>query len=346
MNNTIKKSIGLILISAAMAIFLFNADSASQGAVYGLKLCAEKVIPSLFMFMVISSYMIKSEVLTVMGEGSRKLFGFLFDLPKESGAVFIMSLMGGFPVGAKMIRQEVERGNFTKNQGKRMLLFCVNPGLAFVINMIGASTLRNKKAGVILFVGLVMSSFIIGIASRFFKKDDTHTAKKETYNGSSPFVDSINESIRAMIKICGWIILFSALMQIIAKSNLPGEVKLWLMISGEVTLGSELSCRSFPLYFTGFVLGWGGFSVHAQIIDDINFVGLNYKYFAVAKIVGGVLSMGISALLFRLFPCEVNVFSNVTRIIPEGVSVSVPGAIALVFLAALAILDLAPKEKV
>lgn len=346
MNNTITKIIKLILSAGGMAILLFNAKEASKGAVSGLNLCAETVIPSLFPFMVISSYMIKSGALSVLGKRTEKICSLLFDLPKQAGAIFVMSLISGYPVGPAMIMQELRRGALTQNQGKRMLLFCVNPGPAFVVNMVGVSMLGSKKAGVILLASVAASSLIMGICSRFFSDKETTSPKGVESKEQSPLTASVNAGVESIIKICGWIICFCALIETVKTMPIPYEIKLWMMLPGEVTLGCRIASAELPLSVCAFLLSWGGFAVHAQISESIALSALKYRYFFVASLLRGALSLSISTALFKLFPCEMQVFSNMGEIIPESVCVSLPAAGALVLLTALIILDLAPKEKV
>ncbi len=258
-----------------------------------------------------------------------------------------MSMIGGFPIGAKMISDCVKDNKLTKNQGKRMLLFCVNPGPAFVINIVGVFMLKSYKAGAVLLVSLCVSSFVTGIVSRIFKKEEP-----ELTNRSSPtpkqgvLYESVNDSVKSIISICGWIVVFCAIQFIVNASPISEHTKQWLNIVCEVTSGCDISTKSFPLSVTAFVLGWAGLSVHAQIMQYIETVGLKYKYFVVSRVINGSLSFAFSYILFKLFPCEVSAFSNLGEIIPQAVSVSVPAAIAMMFLFVLVILDLAPGKKV
>lgn len=336
----------MLFILFFIVVVVIKAESSAEGAKYALEMCAGTVIPSLFPFMIISSYLLKSDLFSSLGQKGEKVCRCLFDLPKESGVIFLMSLIGGFPVGAKMISDCVKNGKLTSNQGKRMLLFCVNPGPAFVINIVGVFMLGSKKAGVIILTSLCASSFVSGIASRVFKKDEEITVKYKKVTSYGILYESVNDSIKSMISICAWIVIFGAIQFIINDISLPQNAKLWLAMVSEVTNGCRIAASEFPLPITAFILGWSGFSVHAQIMQYVSSVGLRYKYFFVARMINAAMSFGVSSVLFKLFPCEVSVFSNVSEIIPQAVSVSVPAAIAMIFLFALVILDLAPGRKV
>ncbi|MBQ8783628.1 MAG: hypothetical protein IJZ57_07655 [Clostridia bacterium] len=346
MNNTIKtilKSVGAVAVIVAL---VWQAKASVQGARQALELCASTVIPSLLPFMCVSSYILKSDILSFSGKRSKKICRFLFNLPKQAGVIFLMSLVGGYPVGAKLISDSIKSGSLSQNQGKRMLLFCVNPGPAFVVNIVGTAMLGSVEAGVILLVSLCLASFVTGVISRFFGDGKEKTLPFNKKQEASPLVSSVSESITAIMGVCGWIVVFSALLGVINAAPLSENAKQWLNMLSEVTGGCRISAKQFPLPVTALILGWSGFSVHAQIMPYISTAKLRYKHFAVARLFNGALGMGISYLLFQIFPCKISVFSNAGEILPRAVSVSAPATAGLLFLSALVILDLAPKRKV
>lgn len=346
MNNTIKSALKVLITIGFAAVMVVKSEASFSAATEGVKLCVSTVIPSLLPFMAMSSFILKSDVFAFAEKALRKISCILFDLPKQSAMIFIMSLIGGFPVGAKLISECVKGGQLTQNQGKRMLLFCVNPGPAFVVNIVGISIIGNMTAGIILLVSICMASLVTGIISRRFKIEEEDQSVNSTMISEFPLIDSVYESVKAIIGVCGWIVITSALIGIINSFPIEENLKEWINILTEVTIGCRLSAEQFPLPLTALVLGWSGISVHAQLLPYIRCVGLKYRHFAVGRIFNGVFSMGISFILFRVFPCEISVFSNVGEIVPRSVSVSAPATAGLLFLSALIILDLAPKRKV
>ena len=346
LNNTIKIVFRFLAATTVAILFAVKPQASSQGARQALELCFSTVIPSLFPFMTVSGYILNCDMLSVLGKRSERLCRFLFDLPKEAGMIFVMSMLGGFPVGASLIDDSVQKGRLTLNQARRMLLFCVNPGPAFVINIVGVSMLGSQRAGVIILVSLFLSSLITGIISRIFKHGEESRHFSTYSDTDSPLILSVKKSISTIIGVCGWIVIFSAFLGVINSFSFNETAKQWLNMLAEVTVGCGISAKSFPLPITVLILGWSGVCVHLQLMPCISACKLKYKHFAVARIFNGVVGMGISRVLFRIFPCEAEVFSNAGEILPRAVSISVPATAGLLFLSALMILDLAPKRKV
>ena len=256
-------------------------------------------------------------------------------------------MTGGFPVGAKMISSAVENGIITKNQGKRMMLFCVNAGPAFVINAVGVSMLGSRKAGVILLASTITASLLTGVASGFFKKEEKEAIITAiTTNKSSALSESVDSAVKTMLPVCGWILVFGAVRQITNDAGLSENFRRLTDLLFEVTNGCASSSKFFPLPVTAFVLGFSGFAVHAQILPFIHESGLEYKVFFASRALNGALAAAAAELLFRLFPCTVQVFNSESQIIPVAFSVSAYASTAAIFTAVLIILDLAPTAKV
>lgn len=345
LNNTIKSILRLVGAVGCVGFLIAKADAVAFGVGGALELCVTRIFPSVFPFMVVSSYILKSGAISVLEHKIEKLSRFVFCLPARAGVIFIMSLVGGFPVGAKLISDSVKNHALTRNQGKRMLLFCVNPGPAFVINMIGVSLIGSYRAGVILFVSLCVASLTAGIVSRLFKSKEGEELLSPLSKDPYPLIDAVNESVESILRMCAWIVIFSAFLGVVDTLPVEEGGKEWLTMVAEVTKGCSTCVKKYPLPFMAFVLGWSGFSVHAQLMPYIAVSGLKYKHFAVARVFNATVSLGVAGILFKLFPCKVSVFSNLGEFVPHVVSISAPATVGLLFLSALVILDLAPKRK-
>ena len=127
--QTIKNFLQTCLVAAAVlavaAGILFLPSAASDGARKGLDFCGQILIPSLFPFMVLSSFIVKSGLAARMSTVLEPITRLLFRLPGCTGATIAVSLIGGYPAGARGIKALLERGDITPKQGERMLGFSV-----------------------------------------------------------------------------------------------------------------------------------------------------------------------------------------------------------------------------
>lgn len=155
----------------AAGLFL-HPETAAAGISDGLLLCARVIIPSLFPFLAISAFLSKSGVGDKIGQMLSPLTRKALHVPDAAGCAVIMGMLGGYPVGGKMIAELCREEKINRREARRLFLYCVNPGPAFAISAVGASVLRNRQSGLLLFVSLIISSMFIGIISGIIHHKD------------------------------------------------------------------------------------------------------------------------------------------------------------------------------
>ena len=68
----------------------------------------------------------------------------------EGSYAFIMGIISGYPVGAKIVNKFIEDGTCTKQEAERMLAFTNNSGPLFIIGTVGISLFGDTTIGIIL----------------------------------------------------------------------------------------------------------------------------------------------------------------------------------------------------
>ena len=346
------------VFSLFTALFLFSLGGAfcffpeicASGAKNGLETCLQILIPSLFPFMVLGSLIARSGAASCLGRLVEKPFRLLFGLPGSAASALFLSMVGGYPVGARSVDALVESGALTEAEGKRMLCFCVNAGPAFLISVVGAAYLGSPQAGILLLTGQLSACLLLGLLSRKKPAVSRLSAPSSSQRASTPIGDalvlSVWDAIRSMAGTCGFVVLMATLSEFMFSFLPEGDLSLWAAALGEVTQGCRLLAENgVPLWCLSFVIGWGGFSVHFQIFSQLRHVSLNRKKFFLFRGLHGVLSAAITFLLEQSgwFPGEISeVFSSFTPSSPSAFS-SVPslsGSAALIFTCVLFLIGL------
>lgn len=319
----------------------------SSGITNGLEICFHTILPSLFPFMVLSSYIIKTDTFSSVYGALSPLTRFLFKQPDCAVAVIIMGLIGGFPVGAKMTAMLFEEGKISKNEAQRLCMFCVNGGPAFIITAIGIGMFGSNKAGVIMFISLCVSSIVIGIISRFFGDKNRREVKHKS-NGQNPLLalsSSVSDNVNSILSICAWIILFSAVTECIKELKLNDNIYTALVSVLEVTKGCAQIAEKMPIEIVTGVIGFGGFCVHCQVYSFVRTTGLKYIRFFTGRVINGALSAVICHLLLMAFPVDLETgLQNVSGVAPF--SVSLPAFISVFVMCIIMIFDIDSKRKV
>ncbi|NLB35870.1 MAG: hypothetical protein GX824_00950 [Clostridiales bacterium] len=340
----------VIAVLAMLFSLIFVPQVTSKGVKDGLNLCGQVVIPSLFPFMVLSTFLIKSGLCSLLGRIFAPLTKKIFRLPGTACGAIIMGLIGGFPVGSRMTAQLYRDGEISRSAAQRMLMFCVNAGPAFVIGAIGSMMLGSRKAGFIMFISLSLSSLFIGFISRFIACDGEDKSLPHVFgpmNIQKSLVESVADGAGAMLSVCAWIILFCCACSLL--SLLPEGLEVLsvpLKCLFEVTSGSAAAAASgvHIAVITGIV-GWSGLCVHCQVLEYVKAVDLRMSVFLTARATSGALASLISFELFRVFPCEVPAFISTDLPASHAFSPYVPACAGILVMGALLILDLDMNRK-
>lgn len=350
MRRNILKNLMLAFFTALTVVCLFTKSfECVKGIKEGLALCMNAVIPSLFPFMIVSQFTVKSGLADFLGGILGKAVKKIFKLSGVCAAVILLSLTGGYPVGAKMTCDLLKDGKISKNEAQRLNLFCINAGPAFVIGTVGDIFASSRKIGLILFASNVIASLTVGVLSTvLYDKKPLSDIDLSAENMKEPvkaFTQSMSEASKAVFGICSWVIIFNAIIScILSLSNKEYIIVLCSLL--EVTSGVKLSCGIFPLPVTAAVLSFGGLSVHCQILSCIQQSGISFKLFYTSRIITAVLSGVICHILLRFFPFEAEVFASASSITASAYSVSLPSAIALVTMCCSLIFELDTGKKV
>lgn len=338
----------LTAVIISMLCIFRMPDSVTKGVTDGLTICFNVILPSLFPFIVLSAYILKSGALSFLYKLFYPLTRFVLRQPLCTVPAVIMGLIGGFPVGAKMTFLLLEDGQISKNQAQRLCMFCVNGGPAFVITAVGINMLKSGKAGIIIFVSLTVSSLILGFATSFFddKKDNKNSFKSSSQSPLAALSASVTDGVQSILGICAWIVLFSGITECIKWAELSENVYSAVVSLLEVTKGCTLLAEKMGLPVLAAAIGFGGFCVHCQVFTYTKATGLKYSHFFVGRVLCAALSAVICHLLLLFFPVDIATAVMSDDITVSAFSVSLPAFISLTIMCVVMIFDIDSKKKV
>lgn len=326
----------IFLLLCAGVLIIFSAD-AKQGALNGLILAQNTIIPSLTPLLIIFLIIMKTGAKDVLA----KCFGFIsyyvFNLPYVTFPALFLGLLGGYPTGALLTRELFLNGEIEENQAKRMLRFNFCGGAGFIITAVGTSVMQNTKAGIILFSSNVIACVIVGFALSFTQK---RTAEKfysftEKENFGDALSDATSSAVGSVLNITAFIILFSAVSQIISVDSR-------FMPLIEITNG-VCSKNNFSLPEISAYLAFGGICIHFQLFGIIKKLGMNLWDFLIFRIISAVLSFEVCKIILKIFPIELAVFAN-SAVPVEFSSVNIALSVIMILGCFIIILDINSKR--
>lgn len=299
-----------VILSAAL--LLCDAENFGSGVQESIKLCYQSVIPSLYPFCVLSLFTVyggifsESKLCDILSE-------MLFGLKGDVGCVSLLSLVCGYPVGAKLIDGLYLNGKISKVGAQTLLLHCVNPGPAFLLTLIGKNLYHSESLGIIfLFSELSAAIITARIHRKKIIRLIAYGKKTEYYNLKDACIKAVSDSGDSILKICLWVLLFGGISAVLKRS------KYLLPLSGilEVTFGVHIA-KSYSPYLVSFLIGFGGLSVQLQVISAAkNYLTKPFLLFF-WKTLQGVLCAGFTCLLITVFKPAIAV-SNTVKITSSG----------------------------
>lgn len=343
------KIFSALFAAAFGAGLLFLPAAAASGAIRGLEYCLIILVPSLFPFMALSTYLVKSGISDAMGKFLGPVTRVLFRLPGYTAATILMSMVGGFPVGARGIAALHQQGSITDRQAARMASFCVNAGPAFVISVVGVGLLGNPTAGALLLCAQLGASILLGFLLKFSEPKEslsTAPAQKAKYS-SSPLIDSTVDAARGTMNLCAFVILFSVLIALLREIGAAAFLAQFLLRLGmpsavcgaalsvimEVTGGCfDIAALGGSAMLFAFAMGWGGLCVHFQVLSSLTKIPFSRSMFFAHQLIKGIFSAIFAVVLFQIFPQAAPAFENTSRALNGELSGTPAAAAALVVL--------------
>lgn len=290
-------ALGCVLCAA---ILVLDGDVVAAGALSGVQLCLQTVIPSLFCFMVLTGFLINSGLYRLISLPLGPLTKGLFCLPPSMGSVVLLSLIGGYPMGAKSIAGLLEQGRLDRATAQQMLPFCCCAGPSFIITAVGSGMFGSAQAGILLYLVQLFVSILLGAVLGMRERGQQRRMlcaplpaqrTSDFMPMSQAFVLSVSQAVSALGQMCGFVILFKALSDILSSTLEGGVLSCLLLGSLEVTNGCLLaSGQPLGLCLASCFLSFGGLSVAAQIAGILRGTGLRLRPFLLLRLAHAICS--------------------------------------------------------
>ena len=285
-----KKNHKSILILVTFLVFLilcvfYSEDTLAHILEYS-KLFITKVFPASFIFYILSSLLIEYGIIQVFFD--------IFHINTSSFYVLLISLISGFPSGAKYTKELLEKQFIDEIEANQIIQFSHFPNPLFVMGVV-TSVLKSKiLARKILFSIIISNLFLF-----FFrkKKKDNFLLKKEIYipNFSNTLSKSIYQAFQTVILIYGTSLFFYLISFFLTK-YFSFSILSFIFISGIFDLTNGVVATSlvsncfFQAALILFFISFGGVSIHMQIMAIIADTSISYWNFLRGRIKGTILA--------------------------------------------------------
>lgn len=294
-----KRRFFLIFIIGLFGIMLLFPKPVFNGASEGLLLWFQIVLPTLLPFIIISNLMIHTNAISfiarILGPSLNRILG----VSGYGSFAVLAGFLCGYPMGAKVTSDLLKKNYISAQEGQYLLSFCNNTSPMFILSYVVWQNLKDESLTAPSIVILVLSPVI---CSFFFRSYYFRKQQKVPYSAADSSQESVTfhfnildscmmDSFEAIVKVGGYIMLFSILIEIVGilPFHNPLLHQLFLPML-EVTNGIPMICASCssPLLRWVLVLGltsFGGFCAAAQTNCMIQGTGLTIFPYIIQKLI-------------------------------------------------------------
>ena len=345
------KQVIITIVLASFVIFLASLlitfpKEAFDASLLGLNMWWEVVFPSLLPFFIIAELLLSFGVVKFIGRILEPVMRPIFNVPGVGSFAWIMGMASGYPTGAKITARLREEGELSQIEAERLVAFTNASSPLFIFGAIAVGFFHDAALGLFIAVCHYAGNLLVGICMRFYgknpkqKKSMTKKSVKRKTTLKQAFKemhqmrmadtrplgmilgDAVIQSIKTLIMVGGFIILFSVLTemlylvhitQIVANLieyvlnmfTLPGDLSLPL-VSGlfEITVGANLISQisADPLLakiiIISFILGFNGFSIQAQVASILANTDIRFYPYFMARLLHGIFASILTIILY------------------------------------------------
>lgn len=272
------KRTGAIFSVALIFICLLHVRTVIAGMQSALSICAFSIVPSLFLFMVLSDFAV-----TMILTGEK--------LPDVRIPVFFLGSLCGFPVGAILCERLYNAGILSRKDAERLVCVSNNVSPAFVLGAIGVSMLGDLRLGLLLYAAQLLSAAVLLLSVRI-QPQKARFASIPT-GIADALIGAVEKAVPNILRVCGWICVFGALLSVL-KVYL-GETLSFCLIGIFSELSNGISAciplvKQHPetgILLCAFACGWSGLCVHMQIYSSAKSIKVKKKMLIFYKFLQG-----------------------------------------------------------
>lgn len=238
---------GLISFALLTAILIFPMES-YQSALAGLNIFLQSVFPALLPFFIVSEIMTGLGVVDFLSVLLNPIMRPLFRCPGSSSFIWIMSMMSGYPTGARLTAMFCKEKRITACEAQRILSFCSTSGPLFMIGAVAIGMMGTKEGGLVLLISHYLSAFLLGLCFRSYRcREDSfqkHKRLRVKHHFNDPgegrglrfalsalddarrkdgrpvgqlMGDAVRNSVNTLLVVGGFIILFSVAIDLLMR---------------------------------------------------------------------------------------------------------------------------------
>lgn len=315
-----RKLILILVITIILGAIVINPEVYITSCLNGIMVWATVVLPALLPFMFFTKTLTELGVADILAS-KFKLFPKIFKVPSLAIYVFILSILSGYPVGAKIVADLYESGAISKEEAYKITTFTSNSGPMFILGSVGIGMLASRKLGIIILISHILGALINGLIYRNHKENSTEINKKIIEKNNLSIGDLMWNTVHSVLIIGGFIALFFVIIEIINNLNIFSPISnlfskifncdaniFTAIFNGifEITRGClDISKLGLSELISGtlctFIISFGGLATAMQALVFLKKFDMRFSFFIKQKITHAIFASVISFILLLIF---------------------------------------------
>lgn len=310
-----------IVVFLLIIIILTNPAQYNASVLEGITLFFVAVFPGLFPFMFLTKLLTSLGAVKKISSKFSPITNFLFGTHGISSYVFFMSILSGYPIGAKLISDLYCANIITQKDAKKMCTFCTTSGPIFIIGSVGIAMFGSATVGIIIYVSHILASILCGVIfSGKRQKTSNQCQIKIESMPDNLLASTMKDTVENILLVGAYITIFFLLADILTSIGVLSPVTYAIdkilsifniknlsigIIGGllEVTRGCKLLSQQHNIYSICFACGCISFSGLSIIMQSMSFLKkckIKAPYFILVKCFHAVLSFIICLIMCKM----------------------------------------------
>ena len=302
--SKIKRYFSCALFSAALILIAVKPEPYLEAAYRGWELFVGSVMPSLIPFAFATSFMTLSGSAEILFKLLSKPAKRLFSTTGAGGYVFAVSLISGYPIGAKTISELKKYG-------------CIDDGA-----LTGILAFGSTAGPALIMLAHVLGSVINGAVFGRLNKPAYPVGEvksSERLNAVKAFREALGNTVSAALTVAACMILFNVAIQLLSETgivNIAGRAAEALGIPAgagegfvagfvEITYGIKSLAGGLPIKQTApliaALVSFGGMSVQMQSMFFLDEAGVKGRVFFSLKVAQTIFTYAAASAVAAIF---------------------------------------------
>lgn len=312
----LKKLLVLLPLCMILLLVVLHPDLYGGAVFSGAELYVKSVFPTMLPMLIFSGLFIKTGIADDISIIMKRPMKKLFKAPPVAGYIAIISMLSGYPIGAKMVSDYYVSSIIDDEDASRIATFSSTSGPMFIIGTVGSGFFNNARIGYILLIAHYLSALFTGLIMCCPKRKSAYLENRKPYLDSSsgnPIGEVFSNSMSTVLLVGGFVAIFYMLTEILFVSGIldslesvGGTLLKGIAVSVvEMTRGTQILSsyydKKIAVAVAAAMISFGGLSVTMQSMAFYKTAHIRASRYLISKLLQGTIAFGAAYLLIAVF---------------------------------------------